>query len=353
MGNWLTTRDAVKRAARQYGATAIPDARNHVVDNEIASVSAELARASVRDYFPKIATKLYRWPTWNREYTWTLWLDTDLVSASAIAVRAGDTVPIALTHFFLEPQKSGPPYNRIEVDLSSSDSFQSGNTPQRSVSVTGRWGYPTTSRAAGIVASGLAASASATTFACSDSSLIDVGDTIKIDDEELFVTERGSLDSSATLSGNPDALESTVTLGISDGTKVRPGEIALVDAERMFARDVTGNNLTVNRAWDATPIAAHTLGAKVYVYRTLTVERGANGTTPAVHIDTSPITIVVPDPIASGMALARVLSNIAQTDTSWARTIGTENAKEIWGTGIEKKYAAFLQMRRRARIGVI
>ena len=70
----------------------------------------------------------------------------------------------AMRDFFLEDNNLGPPYYRIEIDLSSTSSFESGDTPQRSISVLGRWGYEEDTESVGTVASGLSSGTTATTM---------------------------------------------------------------------------------------------------------------------------------------------------------------------------------------------
>src|SRR3546814_20587325 len=96
---------------------------------------------------------------------------------------------------------------------------------------------------------------------------------------------------------------------VTDGTLFFVGELILIDSERMRIVDITGNNLTVVRAYDGSTLAAPSLGADVYVYRSLTVERGALGTTAATHLDAASVTVwAVPASVkvlASGRASCR------------------------------------------------
>jgi len=353
--NWLVTREQVKRAARQYGATAIPDSRNRVIDQMCESSSRSVERAAHRFYIPRVQTKLYRWPQWNRGYTWQLLLDQDLLSVSALLSAAQDATPTTITSYFLEPQSSGPPYGIIEVDLASSDYFAAGNTPQRSISVSGTWGYSDDTQSAGTVASGLASSATATTFVCSDASKIDVGDTLVIGTEQLFVSERSAVTTTTALNGALAATKSVVAVPVADGTTVNAGEVILVDSERMFVREITANVLTVDRDWDGTILASHLNSATVYAYRTLTVERGVNGTTAAIHANDVAISRYVPYGEAGRLALADAISNLAQTDAAFGRAIGQgDGAREYTGVGIKELWAQFMANgNRRARFGTI
>lgn len=162
--------------------------RDSVILDHLLAASREFDRLTFRRYFPVTATNYYRWPQLAPQYTWELWTEDDLLSVTTLQAEAtgNNASPVAITHYFLEPQQFGPPYNRIEVDLSNTDVFQSGPTPQRSISVLGQWGYANTTRAAGTLGAAVS-SATATTITISDDTLIDQGDVLLIDSEALFV----------------------------------------------------------------------------------------------------------------------------------------------------------------------
>lgn len=341
MPNWYASREAVKRFARQSGAAAIGDDRNLVIDEIIEASSRSIDHQTNRIFLPVVAAKSYRWP---RERgageSFRLWLDHDLVSVDSL-VAGG--VTIAGTDYFLEPNEFGPPYDRVEIDLSSSAAFASGDTPQRSIVITGSWGYPATTKAAGTITSGLSASAAATSMVCSNAALIDVGDTLLIGSEQIFVSERAPVTTTATITA-VDGDPATVTVPVSDGTKVNAGETILVDSEKMFVLSVTANNLSVMRGFDATQIAAHSTGAVVYAYRTLTLVRGLNGTTAAVHADSAAISKYAPYQGAVDLTIANTISDLAQSDASWVRMATSTSSKQtVFGSsGLAMKWKTFI-----------
>lgn len=355
MTNWLVTREDVKRAARRSGATAIGDDRNRVIDLQCEASSRAVENAVRRLYIPRTDTKRYRWPSYSRGFTWSLDLGQDLLACTTLQAAAGGqgAVPVALTHYFLEPQQFGPPYARIEIDLASSDVFSAGSTPQEAIAVTGRWGFSEATQPAGAVAgAALATVATATSFACSDASLIDVGDTLLIGTEQLFVSERAPVDTAATVQGGGiTAAKSVVSLTVSDGTKVKQGEVLLIDSEQFYASSVTGNVVSIERDWNGTQLAAHAADAKVYAYRTLTVERGVNGTTAVVHADTTAITRYVPYGEAARMALADCISVLAQQDAAFGRMVGPggQGGMVYSGTGVSALWERFKASNSRMR----
>ena len=148
MPNWYTSRESVKRAGTIWGPDQ--DAR---IDRHIEAATVAIERRLHRIFIPKTQTRLYRWPRYNSS-AFVLWLDFDLISLTTLQTKAQDTTPttIAAADYFLEPANFGPPYDRIEIDLSSSAALESGDTPQRSISVLGAWGYGNATRTARLTA---------------------------------------------------------------------------------------------------------------------------------------------------------------------------------------------------------
>src|SRR3546814_15641842 len=105
----------------------------------------------------------------------------------------------------------------------------------------------------------------------------------------MLVIQKQALDTTQNLASAMNALKNDQTVDASDGTLFFVGELILIDSERMRIVDITGNNLTVVRAYDGSTLAAHSLGADVYVYRRLTVERCAPGPPAATPLAAPPI----------------------------------------------------------------
>lgn len=326
--NWYCTRESVKRVGSINGAS-----KDAIIDRLIESQSRRLDLMTRRFFIPRTETRLYRWPPLQRSRSIVLWLDQDLLSVTTLQTKAQDTTPttISSSDFFVEPNNLGPPFNRIEIDLSSSAAFESGDTPQRSISVLGSWGYGNDTRSAGTVASGLASSASATTMVISDSSLIGVGDTLLIESEQIFVSGKtnAALDS-ILINGalTQSQAETTVTVDGSHG--IVAGEVIMVESERMFVEAVSTNDLTVVRAYDGSTLAAHSDDTAVNIFRTLTIERGINGTTAATHANATAILAYEPPFDIVSLCVGETLAAFAQEGASWGRVVGTgEGAREF------------------------
>lgn len=332
MANFYCGRRAVKRAAGVNGTD-----QDSIIDRLIEAASRRIDQETRRRFIPETATRLYRWP--NRlGYGITLWLDQDLLTLSTLKTQAQDSSPttIAAADYYLEPQSLGPPYNRIEIDLSSSSAFEAGDTPQRSISVDGSWGYGNATKAAGTVASGLASDAAAVTFVCSDSSLIDVGDSLLIESEQLFVSGMTSAAlGSILLNGALTATKSQVSVTVDASHGIVASEIILVESEKMFVEAVSGAVLTVVRAYDGSTLASHADNTAVHIYRTLTVVRATNGTTAATHANAKAIAVYAPPLDITNLCLAETIAMFSQERAQWGRELGgAEGSVELTGRAL-------------------
>ena len=148
MTNWYTGLRAVKTAIGINGVE-----KDLQIGRMIESASRDIDDLTRTYFIPKTETRLYRWPQWQPSRSTILWLDQNLISVSTLQTKAQDTSPITISSsdYFLEPVNTGPPYDRIEIDLSSTAAFESGDTPQRSISVAGDFGFRSTTKSAGTV----------------------------------------------------------------------------------------------------------------------------------------------------------------------------------------------------------
>lgn len=320
MTNHYATREQVKRAVSINGADKDP-----IIDRLIESVSRSIESCTKRFFIPETQTRTYRWPNLIYGHILTLWLDGDLISVTTLQIRAQDSSPttIPASDFYLEPANHAPPFDRIEIDLSSGSAFESGDTPQRSVSVEGEWGYSDNTAPAGTVSSGLDSDSGATTMVCSNAALIGVGDTLLIESERMFVSDRAFANlASILLNGalTADQTNDTVTVDASHG--IQANEVIKVDSEDMYVKAVNGNDLTVIRAYNGSLLAAHADNTQAQINRTLTIERGVNGSTAATHADSTAISkYEVPFDI-NELCVAEVIAAYSQEQSGWGREIG-------------------------------
>lgn len=297
------------------------------------AASRQIENLCARKFYPQTGTRYFDWPGPSIGTSWRLWLDeNELISVTSLT--AGGTT-IASTDYYLEPVNSGPPYRWIEIDLSSSAAFASvSGTHQRSIVITGVWGYTADSESAGTLAEAL--DDSETGVDVSNSAAIGVGSVIKVDSERMLVTAKSMLTTGDTTQASLSAAAATVTVAVTSGANFTVGEIILIDSERMLIVDISGNNLTVQRAVDGTTLASHNSGVTIYAPRTLTVTRGALGTTAASHNTSTAISKHVVPPLVRELAVAETVNMLQQDASAYARTVGSgETEREATGAGLK------------------
>lgn len=351
MPSLYATREQVKRAGNIWGSD-----KDAIIDRLLESASRRIDAATRRFFIPKTETRLYRWPPSWPYRSGFLWLDQDLLAVTTLQAKAQNSTPttIAAADYFLEPANQKP-YHRIEIDISSSSVFESGDTPQRSISVAGRWGYSEDTKAAGTVSSGLATGTTATSFVCSDGSLIDVGDSLLIESEQIFVSKRanaqvGSQTTSAALASD----KSVVAVGVGDGTLFFAGGMILIDSERMLIESISSNTLTCVRAYDGSVLASHSITTAVHAFRTMTITRAVNGTTAATHANATAVSKYVPPMDVQEACVAMALAGYAQEQAHWGRSVGGgEGSFEMNGRSLKGLVEELAQSYKRVRVGAI
>jgi hypothetical protein len=354
MANWYTSREDIKRAITIVGVD-----NNPRIDRTIEAVSLRIEHWTRRFFIPKTETRLYRWPNPNGR-GWILWLDQGLISLTTLQTKAQDSSPttIAAADYFLEPANLGPPFDRIEIDLSSTSAFASGNTPQQSISVLGSWGYKADAKSVGTVASGLSSSSSAVSMVCSDSSLltgVSVGETLLIESEQIFVSQKvNAALASIKIDGALTKDQSEVSVTVDTGHGINDGEVILVDSERMYVESSTATVLTVKRAYDGSVLAVHSDNADVQTYRTLTIERGVNGTTAATHANATAVSKYEPPFAISQLCIAEVVADLSQEGAAWGRVVGAgDGAGELSGRELANLRKTVVDEYVRMRVGVV
>lgn len=341
---WYCTRGDVK-TAMDMAVTARDDRQ---VDRLIESASRSIESLCHRVFYPHTATKYFDWPNDQMGRSYRLWLDANELITATTVVAGGTTV----TDYFLEPYNYGPPYDRLELNISSTQDFGIGSTFQRDIAITGVYGYSAATVNGGVLAGAVNGSVTAVTV--SDASLVDVGNLIQVGSEWMQVTAAAMATTGQTLQTPVTASSSDVTVSVADGTALHAGEVVLLGSERMLITDVTGNNATVRRAWDGTLLATHT-GSTVYALRALTVVRGAVGSTAASHLDASALGVWdIPSPVRA-LCVAEALNGFQQEQGAYARSIGSgDNVRNASTAGIEDiRDSVYRSHGRKARIRVV
>jgi hypothetical protein len=310
----------------------------------------QAARVSVENlchrssFHPVVATRSWSAPSREQRSSWRLWLDEHPLISLDTLTTGGRVIDPA--DYFLEPQRSGPPYTCVELDLGGAGvaGWGGGSTPQRAIDLAGVWGWSADTEPAGDLAAGV--DAVAVQLQVTDAAAVGVGDLIAVGSERMVITERGWLTTGQTLQAPVAALVNATALTVTDGSAFRVGEQLLLDAETVAVDGVAGNTLVVRRAVAGSVLAGHT-GSTLYASRLLTVARGAAGTTAAAHDAGADVGRWMPPPLTTDLAIAEVIVGIGREQSGMARTIGSgEGVRAAPGGDL-----ADLRARVRARYG--
>ncbi|MEC3993996.1 hypothetical protein VSR01_10745 [Actinacidiphila sp. DG2A-62] len=308
---WYATREQV-RDALDFKVTARADAR---IDRALAAASRAVDALCHRRFYPVVDTRSWDWPNGQYAAAWRLYLDdSELIELTGL-VAGGVTIPTDAV--ILQPNRSGPPYRWLEVDLSTSYALQAGDTEQNAIVPTGLWGYRNTESPAATAAGAI--DSAATTLTVSDASAVGVGSVLRVGGERLLVVGRSMADTGLTLQQDVQASAAAVVLNVGDGAAVHEGEVLLLDGERVQVVDTAGTNAVVHRQWDGSPLAAHAAGTPVYAQRALQVTRGALGTTASVIADGAALMRWDPPELVQTLTIAEAVTTLSQEPAGYAR----------------------------------
>jgi hypothetical protein len=128
----------------------------------------------------------------------------------------------------------------------------------------------------------------AETIEVENGSLLDAGQVLICEDEQILVVSGHGYKNSPEASAATSLLDgdfgaSEEILDVDDGSEFFPGEVILIGNEDMLIRRIIGNSLTVERGWNNSPVDDLANDSPISVYRTFKVQRGVNGTDAAEH----------------------------------------------------------------------
>jgi len=330
---WYATREDVK-SALDYKETARNDLQvDRALDSSALTIEGE--GIANRRFYPEVDTRYFPWPRYYRHtpYSRRLWLGSnELISITTMAVD-GTTIDPADYTLRRVDGKEEPPYEFVDIAQTAGAHLADANH-DRAVSILGPYGYNADTAPAGALAEAL--DASETAVDVTNSAAVGVGSLLVVESERMIVTGKSLLDTGQNTGGALTASAKDVTVPVTTGTAYAVGEVVLIDAERMRIVDVAGNNLIVKRAWDGSVLAVHSSGVDIYAPRTLTVERGALGTTAVTHADTTAVRVqVYPGPVRS-LAIAESVTQLVQESSAYGRVIGVgEGQIEAVGKGLK------------------
>lgn len=340
------------KAAPDFAETSRGNTR---IDRAIQSVSDVIDGEMKRFFYPLDATFKFDWPNWSYAPPWKLYLDRWDLQVLTSVTSGGVAIPLASVIPYPVNRTDGWPYTRIELDRSTSAVFAAGSTPQLSISLAGTWGFTVNTDPAGILAAAIS-TAGATTMTVSDASRLGVGDLAIIDTERLLVTEKATVTTGQTnVSGGTSASAADNAITVTSGVAINLGEVLLLDSERLLVDDVTGNVVTVRRAWDGTVLATHSGGTTLYAYRVLTVARGQCGTTATTHLISTAVSRHRPPGPIRDLGIAESVNRVLQETSGYARTVGEgDAARPAPGVALADLWAETGTLyRRKARIRAV
>ena len=213
-------------------------------------------------------------------------LETLIVPALlSVTEIVDDDNELEATDYILKPDDGfwpNGPYGKLIV-APEAENLLAWCDEENGVEITGLWGlYLRSGLIGATVADTTEQSDSQTTLKVSDGSRVSPGMVLLIGSEQEAVTGWGSPTTGATtLNGNVAAADETIV--VTNGALINVGEIIRVDFEQMKVKDKNTHTLEVARGWNGTRRVSHTTSTNVDVYRTVNVERGLNGTTAAAH----------------------------------------------------------------------
>lgn len=333
-----TTRERVMRAADIKASAYMASEVDEAIQSSAQAIDDLCRRGDeIRPGFaPWEGTITFDWPVNNNEDPYRFYLNQHALLIADSAVSGGVDISSAL----LPWPEYGPPYTALDVNQGSGQlfTFVTG-VGQRSLDITGTWGWSDAEKVR--TAWTLGATINASVTSATLNAPFGVGSIVRIGAERMIVTDRAWASSGQT--GSLTKTNAAQTLAVSDGTAFLAGEELLIDAERVLVRDIAGNNLVVQRAVAGSTLEVHTT-ATIYFSRTATVERGALGTTAATHNSSAAIALFDPPPLAAQLNVAYALDRLAQESSNYSRTIGQgESERAASGQGIaqlEKRVSA-------------
>jgi hypothetical protein len=343
---WYCTRERVKRAL-----DSAETARNNAqVDAAISAATDQIHGLTHRVFYPEVAARYFDNELYISTVGTRLWLGKhDLVNATSITV---DGVALSASDYHLCPQ-DGPPYSYIDLD---GDSSRSWSTSQRGNMIAGTWGWWDRTDPAGTTAEAL--DNAETGADVTNSGVIGVGDILEVASERMVVTGKAMLATGVTIDVADSLTASNADVGITCSAALGMpvvDETIMIDAERMLVVETAGTLVVARRGWDGSVLTTHAGGTPIYAPRTLTVERGALGTTASAHDSGTAISRYVPPPLVSQYAVALAMDTLLQEGSGYARIAGSgESAQEFWGRALsglaDRVYARYGRKARMAAI---
>jgi len=157
-----------------------------LADTLIPGVSRQVDDFCHRHFYELVATRKYDFQDSTRLRLWH-----DLLAITTLT--NGDSSELTEdTHFFGYPF-TGPPYRWLDIKTDGGKMFQWSGTPQRAISIAGKWGYHQAYSKAwetgvSAVADAAGLNTTGTTVTVASADIFSARETIKINDEQMLIT---------------------------------------------------------------------------------------------------------------------------------------------------------------------
>lgn len=254
-----------------------------------------------------------------------LWIDPLL----AITSVTDDGSALAGTDYLPYPlEKHWPngPYSRLTIDPDSPRSVWTNE--ESAIEIAGRWGLYEEAVATAATVQNNPLASNGLSLQVSNGAKVGPGAVLLVESEQLLVTAtEAPSDTTANLAEALDNSEEEWDL--DSAALINVGEILRVEFEQVKVLDKATNTIAVKRGWNETKVVAHNTGLDVFAYRTFTVQRAVNGTTAAAH--------------NQGVAISRY---IAPYDVNWL-------CRQISGLMLKKAESGFAGKVGNAELGEV
>lgn len=200
MANWYTHRDLLKSALALEGSAT---AAHLELDAVLEGVAREIDRHCAFPFYAASGTRYY-----TPQNSTALTLDFPLLSVGSIGLDSDENASydkiLTATDYYLLPYNAtagSPPMPFWGFELAANTTATLPKATRRGARIIGTWGYYDSRTTMGVSLSS-ALTSGATVAKFNNSSLLHPGQTILIDNEQLFVTRNGKSGSdTATTSG--------------------------------------------------------------------------------------------------------------------------------------------------------
>lgn len=315
------TREQVRRALDVQRAAY----NNEQIDRAILSGTESVEKLCQRRFYPVDATYKFDWPNYQYAYPWRLWLDQYELAAPATQIVSGTFLPapvqIPIANVIFQPVNEGPPYTSIELRRDTNSAFGNNTTPQLDIGITGTFGYWMQTHVVGQLLASM--QSTDTTVQVSNGALIAPGDVLIIDSERMIVTDMTYIDTSQSFSSGITAASAADRFGtVANGSLFASGEVVMVDFEWMLIENIVGNNIVVKRGYDGSLLTTHTDGTHIWAARQLSLLRGQLGTAAAAHSQNTNMYLNAVPSLVRDTAMAEALMQLVGEPGAYAQAVG-------------------------------